>query len=429
MNLRHPHRMLFITVSALVMLAFAPSVVAQPAAEAPAAVTVDDPKIAVEVLTLKLEPLTKDELAVEADGWLGLLKSKVAEISDAEIAAKVEEDAEVKAKLLEVIPPLRDERTAIMDRFNAVLVALKEKGGETDEYEKYATAVSGINVDVKDVNAAWAAVTGWIKSPEGGVRWGINIALALVILIAFKIAAVILGHAVRKALSFTKNVSDLLRHFLENIVRKVTMVVGVVVALGVLELPIGPFVAAIGAIGFVVAFALQGTLSNFAAGVMILMYRPYDIGDFVEVAGVTGTVDSMSLVSTSIKTPDNQTVIVPNGSIWGGIIKNVTGNDTRRVDMTFGIGYGDDIAKAQDVIMGVLNDHPLVLKDPEPVVKLHELADSSVNFVCRPWSKTSDYWNVYWDVTRAVKERFDAEGISIPYPQQDVHMHQVTAGS
>ena len=429
MNLRHPHRMLCTTVSALVMLAFAPAVVAQPAKEAPAAVTVDDPKIAVEVLTLKLEPLTKDELAVEADGWLGLLKSKVAEISDAEIAAKVEEDAEVKAKLLEVIPPLRDERTAIMDRFNAVLAALKEKGGETDEYEKYATAVSGINVDVKDVNAAWAAVTGWIKSPEGGVRWGINIALALVILIAFKIAAVILGHAVRKALSFTKNVSDLLRHFLENIVRKVTMVVGVVVALGVLELPIGPFVAAIGAIGFVVAFALQGTLSNFAAGVMILMYRPYDIGDFVEVAGVTGTVDSMSLVSTSIKTPDNQTVIVPNGSIWGGIIKNVTGNDTRRVDMTFGIGYGDDIAKAQDVIMGVLNDHPLVLKDPEPVVKLHELADSSVNFVCRPWSKTSDYWNVYWDVTRAVKERFDAEGISIPYPQQDVHMHQVTAGS
>ena len=188
---------------------------------------------------------------------------------------------------------------------------------------------------------------------------------------------------------------------------------------------IGPFLAAIGVAGFVIGFALQDTLSNFAAGLMILLYRPYDMGDFISAGGVKGTVRSMSLVATTLATPDNQNVVVPNGSIWGGVITNVTGNETRRVDLTFGIGYSDDMGKAEGVLRDLVSNHPLVLKDPEPVIKVHELADSSVNFVCRPWVKTSDYWQVYWDVTRSVKESFDKAGISIPFPQQDVYMHQV----
>ena len=155
---------------------------------------------------------------------------------------------------------------------------------------------------------------------------------------------------------------------------------------------------------------------------MILLYRPYDVGDFVSVAGVTGTVKAMNIVSTTIKTPDNQVQMMPNGSIWGGTITNITGSSTRRVDMMFGIGYGDDIQKANTLLMGILEKHEKVLAQPEPVVKVHELADSSVNFVVRPWVETDDYWDVYWDITRQVKERFDAEGVSIPFPQRDLHI-------
>jgi small conductance mechanosensitive channel len=158
------------------------------------------------------------------------------------------------------------------------------------------------------------------------------------------------------------------------------------------------------------------------------MYRPYDVGQVIEAAGMKGKVDSMNLVSTTIKTFDNQIVIVPNGEIWGGVITNVTGSDTRRVDMKFGISYSDDIAKAAKILEEIVSSHELVLKDPEPVVRLHELGDSSVNFVCRPWAKTADYWTVYWDVTRSVKERFDAEGVTIPFPQRDVHIHQTAKG-
>jgi small conductance mechanosensitive channel len=212
-----------------------------------------------------------------------------------------------------------------------------------------------------------------------------------------------------------------------NVVRKATFLVGLVVALSMLEVNIGPFLAAIGAAGFIIGFALQGTLSNFAAGIMILLYRPYDIGDFVNVAGVSGTVSAMTLVSTTLKLPDNQTVVIPNNSIWGDIITNVTGSETRRVDMVFGIGYDDDIAKAQGILEKIVKDHPLVLGSPEAVVRVNELADSSVNFVCRPWAKTSDYWTVYWDITRQVKEQFDQNSISIPFPQRDVHVHQISA--
>ena len=172
------------------------------------------------------------------------------------------------------------------------------------------------------------------------------------------------------------------------------------------------------------AFALQDTLSNFASGLMIMFYKPFDVDDIVDVSGVGGKVKSMTLVTTTIMTPDNKLMVVPNNSIWGNIITNVTGSRVRRVDLVFGIGYEADIDKAQHVLEDILANHPLVLHEPEPNVRLHELADSSVNFICRPWVKTDDYWTVYWEVTRNVKERFDTEGISIPFPQRDLHVYR-----
>ncbi len=154
-----------------------------------------------------------------------------------------------------------------------------------------------------------------------------------------------------------------------------------------------------------------------------MITKPFDVGDFVNAAGVAGTVENTSIVATTIKTFDNQVIVVPNNKIWGSIITNVNALPTRRVDLVFGIGYGDDIAVAQKVLEETVAEHPLVLDNPEPTIRVNELADSSVNFICRPWAKTQDYWSVYWDLTRQVKERFDAAGLSIPFPQQDVHLH------
>jgi len=181
--------------------------------------------------------------------------------------------------------------------------------------------------------------------------------------------------------------------------------------------------AGLGVAGFIVGFALQDSLGNFAAGAMILIYRPFDVDDFVEVTGASGLVKKMNLVSTTITTFDNQTLVVPNSKIWGDVIKNVTAQTERRVDLEFGIGYDDDIELAERVLTEVVSAHDKVLADPEPMIKLHTLGDSSVNFVVRPWVRTDDYWDVYWDLMREVKLRFDREGISIPFPQRDVHLY------
>jgi len=212
-----------------------------------------------------------------------------------------------------------------------------------------------------------------------------------------------------------------------NVVGKATFLIGLVFALSMLEVNVGPFLAAIGAAGFILGFGLQGTLSNFASGIMILLYRPYDVGDFITTSAATGSVKAMSLVSTTIHTPDNQKTIVPNSAIWGGTITNVTAMPTRRVDMTIGVGYGDDLDKTAAVLTEVVTAHEKVLSDPAPTIRVAALADSSVNFVVRPWSKTSDYWDVYFDLHLQIKQRLDAEGISIPFPQRDVHLFQQQA--
>jgi small conductance mechanosensitive channel len=401
-----------------------------------AATTISDPQVPVDDLELLLKPLIKSELIAEAEAWLQLLKSKVKEISAAEIQmrqksreidekeAEIELQTKAKEHLLVNINKLREEQTALIDRFNVVLTALKDKGGEIEEYEKYVAAVSGLSVDLKDVSAFRIIIWGWLKSGEGGLRWLKNIVFFLLTLLAFYGLASFLGKITWKTVSTSKRFSDLLKNFFVNAVRKTVMLIGIIVALSMLEISIAPFIAGLGVAGFVLGFALQGTLSNFASGLMILIYRPYDVGQIIDAAGVKGVVDSMNLVSTTIKTFDNQIVVIPNGEIWGGVITNVTGSDTRRVDMVFGISYTDDISKAAKILENIVSKHELVLKEPEPIIRLHELADSSVNFVCRPWVKTADYWTVYWDVTRTVKERFDAEGVSIPFPQQDVHIYK-----
>lgn len=184
------------------------------------------------------------------------------------------------------------------------------------------------------------------------------------------------------------------------------------------------FIAVLGAAGLAVGLALQGSLANFAGGVLVLIFKPYKVGDFVEAQGVAGSVADIQIFNTVIRTGDNKRVIVPNGAISNGIITNFSAENTRRVDFVFGIGYGDDIASARSVIAGLIDADGRVLRDPEPMIVVSELADSSVNFTVRTWVDAADYWGVFFDLTEQVKLAFDREGISIPFPQSDVHVYQ-----
>ena len=245
----------------------------------------------------------------------------------------------------------------------------------------------------------------------------------------FWILAKMVERLVHKAMAGRETMSDLLRRFIDKIARRLVLLLGLLFALSTLGVNVGAIVALMGGGAFVLGFALQDTLGNFAAGLMLLFYRPFDVGDIVDVGGVSGKVDNVSLVSTTIRTFDNRVTLVPNKQVWGQVITNATATEERRVDMVFGIGYTDNIDQAMEILSRIVSEHELVLDEPESVIKLNELADSSVNFICRPWAKTADYWAVYWDVTKRVKEEFDVNGISIPFPQQDVHIHQVEANS
>lgn len=221
-----------------------------------------------------------------------------------------------------------------------------------------------------------------------------------------------------------RNMDPMLASFITSIVHILFMVFVIIAALGRLGIQTTSLIAILGAAGLAIGLSLQNSLASFAAGVMIIGFRPFKVGDFIEAGGTSGVVEGIQIFSTQMRTGDNKTVIVPNASIIGGNIINYSARDTRRVDMTFGVGYNDDLKKAKKILQDVLDGDKRILKDPAPVIAVSELADSSVNIIVRPWVKTDDYWQVYWDLTEQVKLRFDKEGISIPYPQRDVHMQQ-----
>ena len=212
--------------------------------------------------------------------------------------------------------------------------------------------------------------------------------------------------------------------FLQNITYYALLVLVLIAAAGQLGINTTSFLTIVGAAGLAVGLALKDSLSNFASGVMLVLFHPFRVGDVVEAAGVKGKVVGINIFNTVLNTPDNQQIIVPNSSITSNVITNVNANPTRRIDLVAGIGYEDDIALAKKVLNEIVQADNRILEDPGPTIAVSELADSSVNFVVRPWVKTTDYWDVYFDLTEQIKVRFDAAGISIPYPQQDVHLIQ-----
>jgi small conductance mechanosensitive channel len=346
------------------------------------------------------------------------------------VEALAESEMEDKIEILDAVTVLQAQRTGLIDRLTIVLDDLASKlppgteGAENETivpYRLYAASVGGIQVDVSDSQAAWTTLVGWARSEVGGKRLARNIGIFFATVIGFWMLGLILGKLLDKAMLMSRNTAMLMRDFIVRSVSRGFVVLGIIIGLTVLDVNIGPVLAVIGAAGFVVAFALQNTLSNFASGMMIMLYRPFDVGDQIKVADVTGVAQSMNLVNTTIATLDNQVLIVPNNSIWGNTIINITGSETRRVDLIVGISYNDDIAVAERLMHEILQQHPLVLNEPEAVIAVDELAEYSVNFVCRPWTKTPNYLRVYWDLTRSIKERFEQAGLETPYPHHNIH--------
>ncbi len=259
------------------------------------------------------------------------------------------------------------------------------------------------------------------------LTWGVRVLGALAVLVIGRVVAGMARRAVRRLLQ-RSSVDDTLIPFVSSLVYYLLLAFVLIAVLGLFGIPTASFIAVLGAAGLAVGLALQGTLSNFASGVMLLLFRPFRAGDFVEAGGASGTVAEIGIFNTSLNTPDNIRVIIPNSAIFGQTIKNFAANDTRRNDMTLGIGYDDDIDTAMAVIRKALEEDERVLPEPEPVIAVGELADSSVNLVIRPWCKRQDYWALRWDLTRRLKVKLEAAGCSIPYPQRDVHLFQEASG-
>lgn len=256
--------------------------------------------------------------------------------------------------------------------------------------------------------------------------WGLRLLGALAVLIVGRMVAGWVRRTVRSLLSRSK-ADPTLVPFLSGLVYYLLLAVVLIAVLDMAGVQTASLIAVLGAAGLAVGLALQGTLANFAAGIMLLVFRPFQRGDYIEAAGTSGSVDAINIFTTSLNTPDNVRVVVPNSSIWGQTIKNYAAHATRRLDLVVGIAYEDDIGQAIDTITGILRADGRVLEEPEPTVAVNELGDSSVNMVVRPWCRREDYWPLRCDLTRRLKEGLERAGCSIPFPQRDVHVHQVAS--
>ena len=253
--------------------------------------------------------------------------------------------------------------------------------------------------------------------------YGLKIIGAIVIFVVGRWVARALRNMIKKMMA-KGDVDETLISFVGNLTYITLLAFVIIAALNQLGIQTTSFIAVIGAAGLAIGLALQGSLANFAAGVLMIIFRPFKAGDYIEGAGVAGVVEEIQIFATQLKTPDNKKIIVPNAKMMGDNITNYSANDTRRLDMVIGVGYGDDLKKVREILEDILAKDDRILEDPAPTIGVLELGDNSVNFAVRPWVKTEDYWGAYFDVTETVKRRFDEEGISIPYPQRDVHLYE-----
>ncbi|HIF9401316.1 TPA: mechanosensitive ion channel domain-containing protein [Photobacterium damselae] len=381
------------------------------------------------------QPKSEQRLMSEVEHQLEFMSAALNFNSQQEdlLGKQLKSAAESEKASVQIMHILAQRKVASDTQSLTYLAGVADKMGiDTSEYKQQLFETTGnVTNDLLNTKVIWSIVSSWTHELGSWIfanapQMLFKILIFVLIIFLARVLKNLTRKMVKRAVTSPNlKMSQLMQEFFISMSGKGVFCIGLLIALSQIGLDLTPILTGFGVAGVIIGFALQDTLSNFASGMMLLIYRPFDVGDFVEAGSVSGKVSHMSLVNTTIKTFDNQIIIVPNSKIWGDIIKNVTHERVRRVDMIFGISYSDDIELTEKVLHEIVESHESVLRSPEPTIKLHTLNSSSVDFIVRPWVKTEDYWDVYWDITREVKMRFDREGISIPFPQQDVHLHMV----
>jgi small conductance mechanosensitive channel len=390
----------------------------------PDTVSPADADITKSQLDIVLVPLNAEELAELAATWEGYIRSNLQDMAQLNLAIDAAEEG-AREPLREELGDLALLQKDLTAKFQSVLASWERKGADPDALAAHRTYLAAVNADtVRTTDPLTLAreALEWLISPEGGLNLLLKIAGVLAAIWAMFFVASFVRKLARRGLERVPHLSQLLRAFLLTAVYWFTFAVGIMVVLALFGVNITPLFAVLGGASFILGFALQETLGNLASGLMIMVLKPFDTGDYIHVAGTSGTVDEMSIVSTTIRTVDNQVITIPNSKIWGDVITNVNASPTRRVDMVFGIGYSDSTQHAIAVLRDLVSQEPLILADPATDIFVGELGDSSVNIFVRPWTKSEDYWTVYWGLMARAKERFDEEGISIPFPQREIHV-------
>ncbi len=375
-------------------------------------------------LEILLVPLTAEELSDVAGSWQGYVRSQLEDVAQINLQLR-SASGEQEASLRSQLSSLSESGSDFLNNYRLVLEAWTLKGAKTEELEPhtdYILALKAGALKTTDIQTLFQNAWAWLFSWDGGVGVLMAALGVLFAVWAMMFVARMMRRITERGLGKIPTISRMLKRFIATTVYWVVFVLGILIVLALFGVNVTPLFAVLGGLSFILGFALQETLGNLASGLMIMVLKPFDTGDYIQVGGSSGFVDEMSVVSTKIRTFDNQIIVVPNSKIWGDVITNVSASEERRVDLVFGIAYSDNASQAIDVLKDLVAQHALCLKTPEPEVFVGELGDNSVNIFCRPWSKSDDYWTVYWDLTGQAKERFDEEGISIPFPQRDVHL-------
>jgi len=383
--------------------------------------SIQNPDLKREDLGKLLVPLSEPELAKVAEIWRGYLQANLEQLALQSLDHNLAK-LNLKNDQLEV---LFDAQSALEIKYRDILAAWRAKGADEkamEHHELYLRAALRDTLSTIDPAALFRRLQRWVQSPNGAMEFLLKIiATGLALWLLFMWARFSRRMAER-GLARLPAVSRILRKFLLKVVYWATFLIGLLVLLGFLGVNITPFFAVFGGLSFILGFALQQTIGNLASGFMMMILKPFDTGDTVTVAGVSGQVDELSLTCATIRTFDNQVHTIPNSRIWADVITNVNASETRRVDLVFRIDYEDSTSQAIASLEEMVAADPRCLTEPAPQIFVGELADSSVNIFCRPWVKREDYWAVYWGLTGAAKERFDAKGLSTPFPRQEIFL-------
>jgi small conductance mechanosensitive channel len=370
-------------------------------------------------LTLRLIPLTAQEIELLAAEWLGIVRAGTEKVVKEQLAINRTQKDAVEQAARDRLTALTDERRDLFAKYSAVIDAWEQKGGDEAKVAGYRSYRNSIIVE-ETRNTDWrtllAQAVAWTTDRDGGIRVAIKAGVVLASFLGLLLLARLVRRLVHRWTSRIPDFSKLLQAFFVVAAYWLTLAIGLMLVLAALGVNVTPLFALVGGASFILAFAMQETLGNLAAGLMIMVHRPFDEGDVVDLGGVSGTVRNVSIVSTTVVTPDNQVVVVPNSSVWGNVITNSTASDTRRVDLNFGVSHDTPIARAQEELERTVRGHPLVLAEPEPVVQVNALTENGADFIVRPWVRSDDYWTVYWDLTRQVKDALDRAGMVATEP-------------